>query len=75
MRRGCISLGDIQCYECHRTIPHSERYLAIDEEDSVEVEKGKTVHYCIECAVQKGYAYYKEEKDERILTIFPQPNY
>jgi len=75
MRQGCISLGDIQCDECHRTIPHSERYLAVDEEGDVEVEQGKTVHYCVECAVQKGYAYYKEEKGERTLTFFPQPQY
>ena len=75
MHRGCISLGDIQCDECHRIIPHSERYLAIDEEDGVEVEKGNTVHYCVECALQKGYAYYKEERTERILTFFPQPKY
>ncbi len=72
MRQGCISLGAIQCDECHRIIPHSERYLAIDEEDGVEVEKGKTGHYCVECALQKGYAYYKDgEKHERILTFFP----
>ncbi|MFC1928115.1 hypothetical protein ACFLXK_00750 [Chloroflexota bacterium] len=75
MRQGCISLGDIQCDECHHLIPHSERYLAIDEEEGVEVEKGRMVHYCVECAMQKGYAYYKEEKDERILTFFPKPNY
>ena len=73
MRRGCISLGDIQCGECHRLIPYSERYLAIDEEDGVEVEKGETAHYCVECALQKGYAYYKdEEKGERILIFFPK---
>ena len=71
MRRGCISLGEIQCDECHQTIPHSERYLAINEEDNVEAEKGKTAHYCVECALQKGYAYSKEEKDDRILTFFP----
>ena len=71
MRRGCISLGDIQCVECHLIIPHSERYLAIDEEDGVEVEKGETVYYCAVCALQKGYAYYKEEKGERALTFFP----
>ncbi len=74
MRRGCISLGGTQCDECHRIIPHSERYLAIEEED-IEGEKGKTAHYCIECALEKGYAYYKEEKDERILTFFPQAEY
>ena len=71
MHQGCISLGDIQCNECHRIIPHSERYLAIDEEGSAEVEKGEIAHYCVECALQKGYAYYKEEKGERILTFFP----
>jgi len=52
-------------------IPQSERYLAIDEEDGVEVEKGKTAHYCVECALKKGYAHYKGEKGERILTFFP----
>jgi len=75
MRRGCMSLGDIPCDECHRIIPHSERYLAMEEEDGIEVEKGKTVHYCAECALQKGYAYYKEERTERILTFFPQAEY
>ena len=71
MRQGCISLGEIQCDECHRIIPHSERYLAIDEEDGVEVEKGKAACYCVECALQNGYVYYKEEKGKRILTFFP----
>lgn len=72
MRQGCISLGETKCDKCHCTIPHSERYLAIDEEDGVEVEKGKIAHYCVECALQKGYAYYKEEKNGRILTFFPE---
>lgn len=72
MRQGCISLGETKCDKCDRTIPHSERYLAIDEEDGVEVEKGKITHYCVECALQKGYAYYKEEKDGRVLTFFPE---
>ena len=76
MYRGCISLGDIQCDECRRIMLYSERYLAIDEEEGVEAEQGQTVHYCVECALQKGYAYYKdEEKDERILTFFPKPKY
>jgi hypothetical protein len=76
MRRGCISLGETRCDKCQRDIPHSERYLAIDEEDGVEVEEGgTTAYYCIECALGKGYAYYKEEKDERILTFFPQSEY
>ena len=74
MRRGCISLGETRCDECHRVIPHSERYLAIDEEGA-DAEQGKTLHYCVECALKKGYAYYKEEKGERILTFFPQSEY
>ncbi len=71
MRRGCISLGETQCDECHRIIPYSERYLAIDGEDGIGVEKEKTMCYCVECALQKGYAHYNEEKDEKTLTFFP----
>ena len=71
MRRGCISAGEIRCDECHLIIPHSERYLAVNEEDGDEVEGDKTAHYCVECALQKGYAHYHEEKGERILTFFP----
>ncbi len=71
MRRGCISLGEIHCDKCKREIEHSERYLAVEEEDGVEAEKGQTTRYCMECAVKKGYATYRAEKDEKILTIFP----
>ena len=74
MRRGCISSGEMLCDECHLLIPYSERYLAIEEEDT-EIEKGKTLRYCIECALKKDYAYYKEEKGEKILTFFPQTEY
>ncbi len=70
MRRGCISLGEVQCDECHRTIPHPERYLAVDEKDGAEVEEGETSHYCIECSLSKGYACYKTEKGNRVLTFF-----
>ncbi len=73
MRRGCISLGEIQCDMCNRLIPHAERYLAIEEKNGEEVEEdGKTAHYCSECCLKKGYATYKEIKNERILTFFPQ---
>jgi len=71
MRQGCISLGETRCGQCHRMIPHAERYLAIDEEEDTKVEKGKIAHYCVDCALEKGYANYKEEKGERILTFFP----
>lgn len=71
MRQGCISLGEVQCDGCQRIIPHSERYLAVNEENGVEAEEGGKAYYCIECALQKGYATYKEEKNERILTFLP----
>jgi ribosomal protein S26 len=72
MRRGCISSGEIQCGECGNIVPHSERYLAVEEEKGEEVvEGGKTEFYCIDCAIKKGYAVYKDEKDGRILTFFP----
>ncbi len=72
MRRGCISLGRVSCDICHRVIPYPERYLAVDEENGVEVEKGNMVRYCVECAFKKGYAHYKEEKGEKILTFFTE---
>jgi len=71
VRQGCISLGKIQCDNCQRIIPYSERYLAVDEEDGVEVESGKKSHYCVDCCLEKGYAEYREEKGERVLTFFP----
>jgi hypothetical protein len=72
MRRGCISLGRVNCDICQRVIPYPERYLAIDEENGVEAEKGKMVRYCVECAFKKGYAHFKEEKGEKILTFFTE---
>ena len=72
MRRGCLSLGNIQCDECHNTIPYTERYLAITEKDGVEVEEGETSHYCVDCCLKKGYARYVTEKDEERLTFFSE---
>lgn len=72
MRRGCISLGNVQCDECHRTIAYPERYLAVDEKDGVEVEEGETSHYCVDCCLKKGYARYITEKGEETLTFFPE---
>ncbi|MBI2851872.1 MAG: hypothetical protein HYX84_02035 [Chloroflexi bacterium] len=71
MRQGCISLGYIRCDGCQRTIGHSERYIGVNEENGVEVEQGKVMHYCVQCAIEKGYAHYKEEKDGPVLTFFP----
>ncbi len=65
MRQGCISLGEVRCDDCHRTIPHSERYLIIEETEEV------ILRLCIDCCLKKGYASYKEEKKgERVLTFF-----
>ncbi len=70
MHRGCMSLGEVQCDDCHRIIPHPERYLAVEEKDSVEVEKSKVLRYCIDCCLKKGYARYVVEKDDKVLTFF-----
>jgi sulfur relay (sulfurtransferase) complex TusBCD TusD component (DsrE family) len=43
----------------------------VDEKDGEEVEKGDQVRYCVECALAKGYAHYREEKGERTLTFMP----
>lgn len=75
MRCGCISLGDVKCDICSKLIPYPERYLVVDEEKGVEVEKGSPVRYCVECALKKGYAHHKEEKGSRILTFFTEPEY
>ena len=72
MRRGCVSLGEVKCDECQNIIPYPERYLAIDENDGIEDEEGETRHYCVECSLKKGYAHYKVEKSERILTFFEE---
>ena len=63
MRQGCISLGDTECDGCHRIIPCSERYLTIEE------TQGSISRLCIDCCFGKGYAHYKQEKGERILTF------
>ena len=70
MRRGCISSGEVQCDECHRTIPYPERYLAVQEKDGIEDETGETRHYCVECSLKKGYAHHKVDRGEQILTFF-----
>ena len=66
MRRGCISLGDVQCDECHCIISYPERYLITDEAE------GTILRLCIDCCLNKGYARYRVEKGERVLTLFPE---
>ncbi len=65
MNRGCVSLGNVQCGGCHRIVSHSERYLIIEEGDT-------TLMLCVDCSLNKGYAHYKEDKGERILTFFSE---
>ena len=72
MRRGCISLGEVLCDSCKRTIPYPERYLAIDEKDGKEDEEGETYRYCVPCCLKKGYAHHKVEKGEQILSFFEE---
>jgi len=64
MRRGCISLGEVQCDDCHRIIPYPERYLIVEETE------GAVLHLCVDCCLKKSYASYKQEKDEQVLTFF-----
>ena len=66
MRRGGISLGDINCDGCQRPIPYPERYLLIEEGE------GKLSCLCTDCCLSKGYARYTEDKGERVLTFFPE---
>jgi len=75
MRRGCIAVGNIHCDGCGRTIKYPERYLVMDEEEGSEAEgrKQKTLRYCIDCCLDKGYAHYKKmEKGEEVLTFFTE---
>jgi hypothetical protein len=66
VRRGGISLGDIQCSKCKSPIPYPERYLLIEEKE------GKMACLCTSCCLSKGYARYTEDKGERVLTFFPE---
>ncbi|MDD4876355.1 MAG: hypothetical protein PHQ86_04395 [Dehalococcoidales bacterium] len=72
MRQGCISSGEIHCDACQSKIPYLERYLSINEEDGVETAGGELQHYCINCCIKKGYALYREEKGEKVLTFFTE---
>lgn len=49
MRRGCISLGNIYCDLCHRSIPYPERYLFIEE------LRGQSQTLCLDCCLKRGF--------------------
>jgi hypothetical protein len=57
VRRGCISLGNIKCDECHRLILYPERYLSLGE------GKGKSQTLCMDCCKEKGLVKQGSEKD------------
>ncbi|MFC2045157.1 hypothetical protein ACFLUH_00560 [Chloroflexota bacterium] len=64
MHRGCISLGEARCDDCNLILPHGVRYLIVEEAD------GKTVRWCMDCCLKRGYAGYKVEKREQVLSFF-----
>ncbi len=57
MRRGCISLGNINCDVCHRVILYPERYL------SLEISKGKNQTLCMDCSREKGLLKPESDKE------------
>ena len=62
MRRGCISLGNIKCDGCHRTILYPERYLSLEE------SRGQNQTLCMECCQEKGLVKSEHEgKEEETL--------
>ena len=65
MHRGCIAISEVRCDGCGRIVRHPERYLLMEEEE-------KTLCYCVDCCLEKGYAHYKLEKGEQVLTFFPE---
>ncbi len=66
MNRGCISLGDVHCDGCHRTVRYLERYLVAED------PAGATLRLCVECASKRDYVHYHQEKGERVTTFFPR---
>ena len=65
MNRGCVAVGQIECDGCQRLIEHGERYLLIEEKE------GEKSRLCVDCCLAKGYADYKLEKGEQVLTFSP----
>jgi hypothetical protein len=57
MRRGCISLGNIKCDVCHRTILYPERYLSMEEAGS------RSLNVCMVCCQEKGLVKTESEND------------
>lgn len=64
MRQGCIAVGEIKCDGCQRIMEHGQQYLLMEDEE------GKKLRLCADCCLAKGYANYKTEKGQRVLTFF-----
>lgn len=58
MRRGCISLGNIQCDQCGRTIRYPERYLYLEE------TKDKHKMLCLSCCQENGMVKAGSKKED-----------
>ncbi len=56
MRRGCISLGNISCDICHRSILYPQRYLSMEE------SRGKNQNVCMNCCQEKGLLKTESDK-------------
>jgi hypothetical protein len=59
VRRGCISLGNIKCEQCHRLILYPERYLFLEE-----AGKGKGMTLCMDCCQAKGLVKAESSKED-----------
>jgi len=67
MRIGCITGNEISCDGCGRGMKHPERYLGLIDDATGEMQR-----YCTRCALDKGYAEYRREKGEDILSFFSE---
>jgi len=45
---------------------YGERYLVIDDVGE------QSQRFCLDCCLSRGYASYKTEKGEKIITFFPE---
>ena len=67
MRIGCITGNEIICDGCGRSLKHPDRYLGLINDETKEMER-----LCTQCALDKGYAEYRKEKGEEILSFFTE---
>jgi len=72
VRVGNISQGKTQCDACKKNVPYAERYLMVKEKKGAESDDpgAEMHHYCVKCAVEKGYVDTRVEKGEKITTFF-----